>query len=151
LFRRSVRQSQIGNEMPAIRFIYLRYDDTQNRASPSSCVSNYSQSKGAAGETCRRIGGSAEKRIGVSAYRRGRRIGVSAWSGCPPARPALHVQGTCDQLMKKRRCSRPRERGSGRATPVARERNPTARRVPTRRYADPPIRFSRRYVSPVAP
>jgi hypothetical protein len=27
------------------------------------------------------------------------------------------------------------------ATPVARERNPTAQRVPIRRYADPPIRF----------
>ena len=51
--------------------------------------------------------------------------------------------------MKKRRSSRPGEQpydamrgetGSGRATPVARERNPTAPRVPTRRSADTPTR-----------
>ena len=39
------------------------------------------------------------------------------------------------------------ETGSGRATPVARERNPTAPRVPKRPdtpNADTPIRFSRR-------
>ena len=59
--------------MPAIRFIYLRYDDTQNRANPSSCVSNYSQSKGA-GETYRRVGvpGETYRRVGGSAGRRGR-------------------------------------------------------------------------------
>jgi hypothetical protein len=83
-----------------------------------------------------------EKRVGVSA---GRRIGVE---GSAPARPALHVQGTCEQLMKKRRSSMRGETGSGHATPVARERNPTAPRVPTRRHADPPIR---RHVSPAAP
>src|SRR5271166_2150511 len=77
-----------------------------------------------------------------------------AWRGRyrAPARPALQVQGTCEQLMEKRRSSMRGETGSGRATPVARERNPTAprvpkrrtraaeRRTPTRRHADTPIR-----------
>ena len=61
-----------------------------------------------------------------------RRVGVTAWRRAP-ARPALHGQGRCKQLMKRRHCSRPGEQpydamgggtGSGRATPVARERNP---------------------------
>src|SRR5271165_6353839 len=58
-----------------------------------------------------------------------------AWRGRDraPARPALQVQGTCEQLMEKRRSSLRGETGSGRATPVARERNPTAPRVPIRR------------------
>jgi hypothetical protein len=91
--------------MPAIRFIYLRYDDTQNRASPSSCVSNYSQSKGAAGETCRRIGGSACRRVGTrgAVGLRSRATGV-AWP--EPVSPRIelrrffiscsHVPWTCN-------------------------------------------------------
>jgi hypothetical protein len=119
--------------MPAIRFIYLRYNDTQNRASPSSCVSNYSQSKGAAGETCRRIGGSAGetcRRIGVSACRhawRGR-VALPRDRRCTSgnfffadhaAQPFLsYVHSFCVLTLYEH------------ATPVARERNPTAHVCP---------------------